>query len=256
MEYTVQKLAKLAGVSPRTVRYYDTIGLLRPTRITSGGYRIYGRCEVDALQQILLYREMGLDLSAIAKVLSGSGYDRLSALKNHLAALRQEQVRLQTLIGTVECTIVMEEGGETMEDKAKFEGFKREMVEENERKYGKEIREKYGEDTVRESNARMLKMTKAQMDEMQALAEEILARIEAAVTAGESPEGGAGREVAMMHRKWLGFTWPQYSVEAHKGVTQMYVDDERFTAYYDRKMPGCALFIRDAVHRWADELNT
>ena len=122
MEYTVSKLAELAGVSPRTLRYYDEIGLLSPTRISSNGYRIYGQKEVDRLQQIL-YRELGVPLDEIGRVLTAKNFDGLSALQNHLAGLLERREQLELLIANVEKTIKAMKGEIIMTDKEKFEGF-------------------------------------------------------------------------------------------------------------------------------------
>ncbi len=254
MEYTVQKLAKLAGISPRTIRFYDEIGLLKPARVSASGYRIYGGQEVDVLQQILFYREMGLELSAIGQVIKAPAFDRMAALKAHLAALEDQKARVDRLIHTVRQTIESEEGGKKMKDKEKFEGFKRELIQENERKYGEEIREKYGADTVARSNAKMMNMTKEAYDTMQALSAQVLEKLRDAVKAGLAPHGDTGKEIALLHKQWLTFTWPEYKKEAHLGLAQMYLDDARFTAYYDKEVPGCAQFLRDAVHAWEKAL--
>lgn len=254
MEYTVQKLARLAGVSARTLRYYDEVGLLKPARISANGYRIYGEAEVDTLQQILFFRALGLELSTIAAVMHDPAFDRLSALQSHLHALEDQRARLELLIGNVQKTIEKEEGRRTMSDKEKFEGFKQRMIDDNEKQYGEEIRQKYGDEAIDESNARMMKLSQADYDAMQRAAADILQKLEAAVESGESPQGDAGREITALHRQWLGYTWAQYSAEAHKGLAQMYVDDPRFAAYYDDRVPGCAQFLRDAVTAWADKL--
>ncbi len=250
MEYTVDKLARLAGVSARTLRYYDQIGLLSPARTSSSGYRIYGQKEVDALQQILFYRELGMELSQIMNTLNNPTFDRSQALENHLAALKEQQAQTQRLIATLEKTIQHEKGTMEMTDQEKFEGFKAKLIEENEEKYGKEIREKYGEETVKQSNAKMMGLSKEQFDAMQKTAEEIHQKLEAAVKAGLSPQSETGRDIAQAHKQWLSYTWNQYSPEAHKGLGDMYVADERFTAYYDKNLAGCAQFIRDAIHHW------
>lgn len=250
MEYTVAKLARLAGVSARTLRFYDEIGLLRPCRVTSAGYRIYGEAEVDTLQQILFFRALGLDLQTIASVLGDASFDRKRALREHLSALTAEKARLDVLIDTVQKTILKEEGEITMTDQEKFEGLKKRLVAENEAQYGEEIRERYGEDTVEESNRKMLRMSKETYDAMQQLSAEILQSLAEAVRTGEAPESAAGQAVAGMHKRWLSYTWPSYSSEAHAGLVQMYVDDERFTAFYDKDQPGCARFLRDAVLAW------
>lgn len=254
MEYTVQKLARLAGVSARTLRFYDEIGLLKPARISSSGYRIYGEAEVDTLQQILFFRALGLELGTIAGVMGDPSFNRLNALRSHRDALEAKRQQLSSLIENVNRTIEKEEGKTTMTDKEKFEGFKQQLVDENERKYGSEIREKYGDNVVNESNAKMREMSKEQYDAMQAATVAILEKLAGAVRAGADAQGDAGKEIARMHKDWLGYSWASYSAEAHKGLAQMYLDDARFTAYYDKEVPGCAAFLRDAVHAWADRL--
>lgn len=254
VEYTVKKLAELAGVSARTLRFYDEIGLLRPARTTGAGYRVYGAREVDMLQQILFFRELDLPLQTIAEILGDPSFDRKQALRAHLRALETHQARLRALIGNVQKTIEMEEGEIIMTDNEKFEGFKQKLVDDNERTYGQEAREKYGDEAIDESNARMMNMTKAQYDAMQATGAELSALLERAVTKGLSPEGEEGREATRLHKAWLGYTWSHYSPEAHLGLTRMYVDDERFTAYYDKGVPGCAKFLRDAVCAWVSRV--
>lgn len=254
MEYTVQKLARLAGVSARTLRFYDEIGLLKPARVTSARYRIYGAEQVDLLQQIMIFRALGLDLSTIAVLMQDEKFDRVGALRNHLQALQAQRVQLERLIGNVEKTIQKEEGNITMTDAEKFEGLKKQLIDDNEKQYGDEIRGKYGDSAVDASNAKMAGMSQAKFDAMQADAQAILEKLKQAVMAGEAPSGDAGREIALLHKKWLGYTWPQYSVEAHLGLAQMYLADERFTAYYDKACPGAAQFLADAVDAWQASL--
>lgn len=254
MEYTVQKLARLAGVSARTLRFYDEIGLLKPARTNSSGYRIYGEKEVDTLQQILFFRALGLELGTIAEVMRDPSFNRLEALRSHREALEAKRQQLSSLIENVNRTIEKEEGKTTMTDKEKFEGFKQQLVDDNERKYGDEIRAKYGDDVVNESNAKMRGMSKDQYEAMQAATVAMQEKLAEAVRSGADAKGDAGKEVARMHKDWLGYSWTTYSAEAHKGLAQMYLDDERFMAYYDKEVPGCAQFLRDAVHAWVDKL--
>jgi DNA-binding transcriptional MerR regulator len=246
MEYTVQKLGRLAGVSTRTLRYYDEIGILKPARINSSGYRIYGQAEVDLLQQIMLYREMGINLDTINEIMTAKTFDEAAALKEHLLKLLAQRQQIDLLIANVEKTIEYKEGKISMSDKEKFEGFKKKLVEENEQKYGKEIREKYGDDKVNASNQSMLNMTQEQYAEFEKLSQEVLDTLEAAFATGD-PAGELGQKTADLHRRWITYAWGSYNKEAHAGVAQMYVDDERFTAFYDKKQPGMAQFLRDAV---------
>ena len=133
-----------------------------------------------------------------------------------------------------------------MKDNEKFEGFIRRALEENERKYGKEAREKYGAEAVEKSNQKWLNMTEEQYREFTALSEELIKTLKEAYNTGD-PASETAQKAADLHRQWLCFTWPVYSKEAHAGLVQMYVDDERFKEYYDKHQPGLAEFLRDAV---------
>lgn len=247
MEYTIKALADLAGVTPRTLRWYDREGLLRPLRTTEAGYRIYGPREVNRLQDILFYRELGLELAAIRRILDDPAFDRQAALQSHLKELEARRARLDGLILTVQKTIDETRGGDKMSDKEKFEAFKRRAVEANEEKYGPEIRARYGDETVDRASANVLALTEEEYGQWKALEEEIRAALVRAVQAGEDPAGEEGRRVAALHRRWLSYSWEAYTPQAHRGLGQLYTADERFTAYYDREVSGCAAFLRDAI---------
>jgi DNA-binding transcriptional MerR regulator len=246
MEYTIQKLSLLAGVSTRTLRYYDEIGILKPARINSSGYRIYGSKEVDLLQQILFYREMGINLDSVKGILTSQDFDEMKALKDHLVKLLAQRQQLDQLIANVTKTMDSKKGLIKMNDKEKFDGFKKKLIDENEQKYGKEIREKYGTEKVEQSNRKLMNLTKEQYDQLEKLGQEVLDTLEQAFET-KDPAGELAQKAADLHRRWLSFTWSDYSKEAHAGLAQMYVDDERFTAYYDKKQPGMAAFLRDAI---------
>jgi DNA-binding transcriptional MerR regulator len=246
MEYTVQKLSSLAGVSTRTLRYYDEIGILKPARINSSGYRIYGQAEVDRLQQILFYRELGVSLEIIKDIVNAPSFNGSAALREHRERLLEKRNQLDELIANVDKTIALTEGRIKMSNKEKFHGFKKKMIEDNEKKYGKEIREKYGKDTVEKSNAKLMNMTEEQYEEVTKLAEDVNITLAEAFKTGD-PAGELAQKAAELHKKWLTYYWHEYSKEAHAGLAQMYVDDERFTAYYDKEQPGTAAFLRDAI---------
>jgi DNA-binding transcriptional MerR regulator len=246
MEYTVQKLGKLAGVSTRTLRYYDEIGILKPARINSSGYRIYGQKEVDRLQQILFYRELGVSLEDIQKVVTDPSFDGASALKEHREKLLEKRAQLDLLIANVEKTINHSEGRISMSNKEKFEGFKKKMIEDNEKQYGNEAREKYGNESVDQSNAKLMNMTEEQYKEVTGLEKQLKETLAQAFATGD-PAGPLAQKAAQLHKEWLCYFWSQYSKEAHAGLAQMYVDDERFKANYDKEQPGTAEFLRDAI---------
>jgi len=246
MEYTVLKVARMAGVSARTLRYYDEIGILKPARINSSGYRIYGKREIDILQQILFYRELGVNLESIKDIITAPSFDRIKALKEHRQKLLEKREQLDLLISNVDKTIAATEGRIVMSDKEKFEGFKQKLVDDNEKKYGKEVREKYGDEAVNKSNSKIKNMTQEEYDEITRLEKEVIQTLQEAFETG-NPAGELAQKAADLHRRWLSFYWDSYTKEAHAGVAQMYVDDERFTAYYDKKQPGTTEFLRDAI---------
>ncbi|ADL05209.1 MerR family transcriptional regulator [Lacrimispora saccharolytica] len=246
MEYTINKLAKLAGISTRTLRYYDELGLLSPARVSSNGYRIYGQKEIDRLQQILFYRELGVSLEEIRNILASKDFDGLTALESHLSALLARREQLDLLVANVRKTIKTMKGEIKMSDQEKFEGFLQKLVDDNEQQYGEEIREKYGEESVSRSNAKVLNMSKEQYMELEKLTADLNETLKAAYEQGD-PAGELARRACELHKRWLCFYWSDYSKEAHRGITQMYVEDPRFRAYYDKIAPGCAVFLRDAV---------
>ena len=246
MEYTVKKLACLAGVSARTLRYYDEIGILRPARVNSSGYRIYGKEELDMLQQILFYREMGLPLDEIREIVKKPDFDMTEALADHRRKLLEKREQLDLLISNVDKTIASMKGDIDMADKDKFEGFKKKLVAENEEKYGSEAREKYGHDAVDKSNSKVMGMSEEKLAETEKLAVEIMETLREAMKTGD-PAGVLAQKAAILHKQWLMNYWDSYSKEAHAGLAQMYVADNRFKAYYDRDQEGTAEFLRDAV---------
>ena len=250
MEYTVKSLAELAGVTPRTLRWYDRTGLLKPLRTTEAGYRLYGPKQLDRLQDILFYRELGLDLASIRTILDDPAFDRQAALQSHLTELKARRARLDELILTVQRTIDNIKGGTKMTDQEKFEAFKRRVVAANEAAFGQEIRQRYGDEEADRANACVLALTQEEYTAWKALGDEILQALTAAVQAGTAPAGPEGQRIAQLHRRWLSYSWEAYTPQAHAGLAELYVSDPRFTAYYDREVSGCAAFLRDAVRAY------
>lgn len=253
MEYAIRELAALAGVSARTLRWYDRIGLLRPSRIGENGYRYYDSEAVSRLEMILFYRAIGLELKRIRVLLDDPGLDRRAALRAHLTALEAEQVRLSGRICAVKRAMDAEERNEVIMDAKKFEQFKQDTLRKNEEQYGREARQRYGDSAVSASNQKIQGLTQEEYADWQALGESIRARLEAAVAAKDAPDGPEGRAIAALHRRWLGYAWKTYNPGMHRGLVEMYVQDDRFRAYYDTAVPGCAQFLRDAVIAWLGE---
>ena len=146
--YTVKQLSNLAGISVRTLHYYDEIGLLKPASIGANGYRYYEKESLILLQQILFYRELEMNLDGIKALMDRPDFDVLNALRSHKEALQGRVRRLNTLIQTVENTIDQMKGKETMNEKGLFAGFS----EEEQEQYAREAEKMYDPETVRASN--------------------------------------------------------------------------------------------------------
>ncbi|MDD2533935.1 MAG: MerR family transcriptional regulator [Eubacteriales bacterium] len=253
MSYSIKQLSDLVGVSTRTLRFYDQIGLLQPNRKNVSGYREYDQLAVDRLQIILLYRELEFNLEAIRQLLEKTEMDPVAHLQNqrNLLAQREHAIRQQLL--TIDRTLESYQEGNHMKDQAKFEFIKNKLIEENETKFGQEIRPKYGDDAVDQSNATVKRMDQATFDRAHVLANQTIEALLAAMDTGDSA-GDLARETVRLHKEWLTIYWSSYSPEAHAGLGQMYVEDERFRVHYDQHRTGAAEFLRDAIQIWAERL--
>lgn len=254
MEYSIRELSKLAGVSARTLRYYDEIDLLKPLYVNDAGYRYYGDKELVILQQILFYRERGFELKSIQKIIYQENFDIMNALKDHLRELEEQRKHMESLIQTVKQTILSMKGEYHMSDQEKFQVFKEKLVRENEEKYGAEIREKYGDEEMDESNRKLLNMTEEEWEKFRGLEAEIYNQLKEGVLAGIQPDSEEAKQIVILHKEWLSRTWKQYTAEAHKAVANGYICDERFKMYYDKEVSGCAQLLKQAIHFWADKI--
>lgn len=256
--YTPAQLARLSGVSVRTLHHYDQIGLLVPAR-RDNGYRVYRTADVNRLQQTLIYRGLGIELAEIATLLDAAPRDQADAMRRHLNDLHRKRHEIDRLIHTVESTIDHLEGRMEMKaqnsdkataEKHKFESLKRQAIEENERVYGEEARAKYGDKTVDAANEKLLHMDQRGWTDINQLGEDILKQLSSAMELGD-PTGDAARNLVQMHATWLRAFWPDgiYCAQAHRNMADMYVADERFTAYYDGPCgEGATRFLRDAIY--------
>ena len=246
MHYTIKQLAELSGVSTRTLRHYDALGLLKPSHYTEVGYRLYGEAEVNRLQKILFYKELDVPLQEIEKLLEESQQD-VDRLETHLLALQQKHYRLRVVIETLTRTIEEKKGGRKMSHSEKFQGFKESWIAENEQTYGKEVREEYGDEVVDASNAKIIGLTEEKFLEMKQTEQQFLEALLQALDENDVV-GEHAKEAVKLHKKWLCYSWPSYSTQAHQGLAEMYVADLRFTEYYDKHRAGATQFLRDAIH--------
>ena len=238
-EMDIAQTAKRAGVTSRTLRHYDAIGLLEPADTAADGRRYYDHEQLLRLQHILVLRELGVDLATTARVLDAAPGDVVGLLKDHLAALTKERDRYARLAATVSRTIDSLEKGTAMTTDEMFEGFQH-------ARYEPEARERWGDAAIDRSNANWDRLgedgKKRHMTEDQRIVEALGAAARIHLPAN-SPEV---QEVVAQHYAWLTAIWTP-NAEAYVSLTKMYVDDERFRVHYDEVAPGAAALLRDAA---------
>ena len=238
--FTVKQLSKLAGVTPRTLHHYDEIGLLKPSRVGDNGYRYYGEDAVLRLQQILYYRELGIPLEDIKKIMGRRDFDILGALHSHKDALKKQVTRLNNLIRTVDNTIDYLKGNKEMSNKQLFEAFS----DEQQAEYEKEIMEKYDPATVKAASKKWKEYTaedkKRMGEEADALYRDLLLAI---------PKGAASAEAQSCVERWRRFIeyfWIPND-EQLAGLADLYNEDPRFKANFDKIDIRLAGFLREAI---------
>ena len=238
--FTVKQLSRLAGVTPRTLHYYDEIGLLKPSRVGDNGYRYYGEEALVRLQQIMLYRELDMPLENIKTIMGRRDFELLSALERHKSELRQRVARMERLIATVDLTILHLKGEKTMSQKQYFEGFS----DEQQAEYEKEAMQMYDPETVKASAKKWKGYTAA---EKQRIGEEGSAVYEGFLQA--MPKGPASPEAQACVARWrrhMEYFWVPNEAQL-LGLADGYNDDPRFKANFDKIHPDLAAFIREAV---------
>jgi DNA-binding transcriptional MerR regulator len=239
--WSTREVTRLAGVSSRTLRHYDHIGLLRPTDIGAGGTRHYDRDQLLRLQHILVLRELGLALPEIAEIVDGDT-DVVETLRRHHRRLLAESDRLKELAATVARTIAEHEGGVPVGATEMFDGFAGDP-------YAAEARERWG-DVAREAQERAAAWSPAEKADFLAELERVHELFAELLRSGARPADPAVQDVVARHHAWMSRSW-RPNRDGYLCVGRMYVDDERFTANIDRTQPGLAEFMRDAIEVWA-----
>ncbi|MES2679774.1 MAG: MerR family transcriptional regulator [Bacteroidota bacterium] len=249
-QFTVKALAKLAKISVRTLHHYDKISLLKPLLRSESGYRYYGRDELFRLQQILFYKELDFSLSSIAVILDDPGFDLLAALNEHKKEIKKRKSRLSELLLTIDKTIDELKTAQPIPNNLKnqkmkyedlYKGFSKEQAEA----YQKEAAERWGAETVAESNKKLLAMNKGEWKALKQQGEDIYKRLVQLMRL--PPSDAQVQELIQQHFEMTG-RYFNVTHEIYSGLGSMYLEDERFKAYYDKYDAGLAEFLRDAIH--------
>ncbi len=250
MKYTIKKLAEMTGVTTRTLRYYDDINLLKPSEVNENNYRIYDEKNVNKLQQILFYRSLNFPLQEIKKIMDDPNFSRIAALKKQKQLLLKEQAKINTLLTNIDLTIKDYQGELKMTDTEKLEAFKKTKISENETKYGTEIRQRYGSETIKESNQKYSQLSEESYHQMQEIEESLIKNL---IEFNKNPDmkSPLAKSIYQEHKQWLEYTWPKYTKVAHRGLVDMYISDTRFGDYYNQKanMPIIQL-LHDVVYEY------
>ena len=250
--HTVKQVARLSGVSVRTLHHYDEVGLLKPACVGANGYRYYGREELLRLQQILFHRELGFSLEEIARVLDAQGFDRVAALKAHRAKLEAQSRRYRQLMRTIDQTLAALEGDAKMDDKAMYRGFdpKRQAEREAELvgRFGEQVRP-----VIEAARAVVANTTQADFDARQAEFAEIETALAKAMTDGVPPDSGDVQGQMRRLHAWVGGWWgAEPTRERFIGLGGFYVDNPEFRARYEAKAAGLAEYLAAAMKAFAE----
>ena len=235
----ISEVAKLSGITVRTLHYYDEIGLLKPNKITEAGYRVYSNEDLETLQQILFFRELDFQLNEIKEIMMNPNYDKNKALNKHKELLIEKRERLDGLINLIDKTI---KGDNNMS----FKEFDNSKIEENKNKYAEEVKNRWGNtDAYKEYE----KKTKSYDKNTWNTINEDMAKIlkEFADNRNEDPNSDIAQELVEKWRMYITSNFYNCTKEILSGLGLMYTSDERFKKNIDQYGEGTAEFMAKAI---------
>lgn len=243
MSYSVSEVSRTAGVTVRTLHHYDEIGLLRPSGRSAVGYRQYDDQDLERLQEVLFYRELGFGLDEIAGLVDIPTFNRSQILMQQRKLIERQMERLRSMVKAVDSALQAHEEGRTMNKEEMFEVFGSFDPAEHE----EEVRERWGEtEAYAESSKRTARYSKDDWKRMGEESAVINQRLADLYAAGADPEAKESLEAAEQHRMHIDRWFYPCTHEMHAGLGDMYVADPRFTKFWDEFRPGLATFVRDA----------
>ena len=239
----IKEAAKCTGVTVRTLRYYDQIGLLRPDTVTQSGYRVYSAENLERLRQILFFRELGFPLGEIQALMEHPGYDRTEALKNHRALLKKKRARLSGLIALLDNML---DENRKEESNMGFEAFDNTEIESAKTRYAEEVQARWGHTAAyAESQRRIQTYDGPQWAAIAKAGEAILEAF--ATRRGSAPDSPEARALVERWQAHITANYYQCTQEILAGLGELYICDERFTQSIDRHGKGTAAFMADAI---------
>jgi len=241
---TIGAVARLAGVTVRTLHHYDRIGLVVPDERTAAGYRLYGRQQVERLQEVLFFRELGFGLEEIRRIVGEPSYRREAALARQRALLAERASHLRDLIAAIDTALDAKRRGARMTNEEMLEvfgGFDPSQYEE-------EVKQRWGDsEAYRESARRTSRYTRTDWEQIKQEGDAINQAFLALMRTGTPPTDPAATEVAERHRAFISKWFYECTREIHAGLGQGYVTDPRFTENIDRARPGLARYMSEAI---------
>jgi DNA-binding transcriptional MerR regulator len=242
MAHKIGDVARMTHLSVRALHHYDAIGLVKPSGRSRAGYRLYTTGDLERLQQVLFFRELGFALEAIRELLADPGFDRRAALRAQRAKLAHDAARADALVRLIDRTLQSIERGDPMKPEEMFEGF-------DPSRYEDEVEARWGKtDAYAESKRRTERYSPADWAELRAEAQAITGELTAAMEAGAGPGEARAMDAAERHRLHIDRWFYACSHRLHIALGDMYVADERFSAVYEKCRPGLAAYLRDAIH--------
>lgn len=250
--YTVSELAKLSGVSVRTLHHYDEIGLLKPASVGENGYRYYAEAELLRLQQILFHRELGFRLEDIRSVLDASGFDLRSALQAHRIKLVGQMQRCGELIQTLDGTLASLEGDVQVDKAEMYRGFS----PEKQASYEVWLEDRFGDAArpeIEASKARMAAMSLAEYSNFLFELEEVEAALAKAMADGLPANGEAVASLVARHHAWVAGAWKRTPDRvAYATLADMYADHPDFSARYEGRARGFTDYLVAAMRSFGE----
>ncbi|MDK2980348.1 MAG: hypothetical protein PWQ55_695 [Chloroflexota bacterium] len=243
--YTIKQIADMAGVTTRTIRYYDEIDLLKPVEVHSNGYRYYDRSSMLKLQQIMFFRELDLPLEDIREIVNRKDFDMLDALKKHHLSLETQQERLKRLLHTLDQTIESLTDSSEISEEEYFRGF-------DQSEYEEEVRARWGQTSYfAESQQKWTSYSPQQQEELKNRGAQLINDMVGS-NPNAKPEDAHIQQAVGDYFEYLNRYFYTCDLDFFRGLADMWVADPRFAANYERVRPGGAAFVREAVHYYCD----